>query len=251
MLDGSSPPSLRAMQAEEQGGNSLVTILAVGVIIVAAVGAFLLVRGNGTTEPQEETDDTAQEQQEEEVTPTPEETVEPTEEPEEPTETPTPTEEEEEESTNGGSSSVTVELPSSWKPIEIGGLGYQSYRPSSWFFRRSGNTLGISPNAIPEASETLGEVTITKRSGSLSSVVSDIKSGLSGVTESSVDANDNSWVVIEGTEPAGDLFDERQVKAGAIEASGSIYVLDYRTSPSSFGTNVSVFDTLLGVIEFE
>lgn len=234
------------MRAEESSGNSLVTILAVTVIIAAAVGAFLLVRGNsGPAETG--VDDSAQQQ--EDPTPSPEDTdqPEPTDEPEPTataTTTPTAT------PTSGSSTSVTVELPSSWKPIEISGLGYQTYRPPTWYFRRSGNTLGIAPEPIPDASETLGLVTLTQRSGSLSSVLSDVKSGLTGVTESSVDANDNSWVVVTGTEPAGELFDERMVKTGVIEADGRIYVLDYRTAPAQFSANVSVFDTLLGVIDF-
>ncbi len=237
MQDSSSPSIRNIRAAESSGGVSKVLPMVLLVAVIALASVYLISQfGNQDSQTDNDPADNSDTNTETEVTPTVTVTSIAT-----PTATVTPTSSE---------TDVTVEVPANWKEIEIEGIGYKFYRPSTWFFRRNASTLGIAPEPIPTESETAGLVTITQRSGSLSSVVSSTKSSLDSATEESLDAGPNSWIIIEGSEDSV-IFGTRKAKIGVIENSGKVYVLEYRTAPEAFNSNVNVFNTLLGIITFE
>lgn len=220
-------------------GNRILTAVLV-LIIVVIVGLILFQFASNRNQQQ-----TSTETADNEVTETP--TV--TEEPEEDTPTPTPTVTT--TTASSGSINVTTTVPENWKAIEIASLPYQFYRPNNFYYRLNGNTLGIDPNPIPEASEHAGIITFTKVSNSKESIVNEQKSALTGATQFEQTAGDNQWTILTGTIPESEIRAEQKAKIGVITGAGSTYILMYATSPASFSTYEAIFDILLGIIAFE
>jgi len=146
-----------------------------------------------------------------------------------------------------------ITLPDNWEPVENTAMAYIAYRPNNWWFRYFDNMklLGLDPNSIPEVGEYAGMLTITVSSDSLTSAVSDKKSNMTSPVESSIIYSNGKWTILEGTYPASELFDAKKVKAALSEQGGKTVIIEYQNDPSSFGSNENVFDTLVGVIEFE
>lgn len=219
--------------------SSMSTWLILGILLLlTCVGAFFIYRLISGTEESSTTDtDSTTEESEDtgEESNTDEEIAE---------------EEEEEEEEEVAEDCVQTTPPSGWTAVEMASVGYTAYRPG-WYYRIFGTMLGLDPNPIPVDSEYAGMITIRKHSGTQAAVVTDYTDGLeAGYSEASVVAGCRTWTVIEGTIPANEISDAKQVKTAFTTEDGVVIGVHYETSSAIFPTHEAKLDTLIDIMVF-
>ncbi len=145
---------------------------------------------------------------------------------------------------------VQATAPAPWVAVEMPAVGYTAYRPG-WYYRIFGTLLGIDPNPIPVNSEYAGMITIRKHSGTQAAAIAEYTGGLeAGFTETEIVAGCRTWVVIEGTIPASEISDAKQVKTAFTTEDGKVIAVHYETSSAIFATHEAKLDTLIDIMVF-
>lgn len=216
------------------GGKNPILIIIFIVLALAAVFAVY----NFVNSNDENTDDNTPE-----VTNEVDPTVQPTDETEEVEPTVEPTETPE--------GLVEVDLPDSWKKLEAGELDYTAYRPSNFYYRRWGNTVGIDPNELPEVGEYAGVISITKHAGSTESKeIENYSSSMTSPTETSITYKSGTWVILTGVIPESEMFAEQNAKIAIMEYEGNTYVVNYSYEAGSVNKYEDNFEIFVANIEF-
>ena len=206
------------------------------LVVILLVAGFMMLSGDDNTDSDNSTDDPV-----EEITDDNTPTVEPSEAVTSTTPETTPTSSE-------GTGENTV--PDGWQPIVNETYSYTAYRPNSYYYRYFGySTLGIDRNAIPEAGEYAGEVTLNVMTGDIESVKNEWIADWLAIAENTESKSNGNWELVMGTIPESLPVPEQQVIAAFHEENGYVYIVDHRAEPANY--NTSIFDQFYPALLFE
>ncbi len=143
--------------------------------------------------------------------------------------------------------------PENWQAIDFDCLGYTAYRPSGFFFRMFPPdcfVLGLDTNRIPEASEYMGMISLMKLSGSnnFTKYIDQLEDGYTKYTRS---IDDRTWTIVEGKQPANELFDAKFVKLGNFKVGSKEYMARIESTSSNFGGYADEFEIFITTLKFD